>query len=229
MSAGLSAWVARCAPGNMWRNVVDRYRCSPMSTSRFATMMAVDGEVILDEAALAGRRRRCGRDSTRWSGSSRSIGSPATVRRRRPTASPGTCSTRSGFTGNRIVVLRLAELVPRPGDRHPGRDPDHAVDADDRGRPPGRRAAGRGSGCRPTSSSASPMTTDAFYDPFHGPERLDRRRRGRAVPTGHGRAERPGATTSSPPPPNRDIVIRMLNNLQGSCSPAVPTPSASAS
>ena len=54
---------------------------------------------------------------------------------------------------------------------------------------------------------------DAFYDPFRGPDRLDR---AGAVELFH-RATGGGATWSDDflaPTPHRDIVIRMLNNLR---------------
>jgi regulator of sirC expression with transglutaminase-like and TPR domain len=54
-----------------------------------------------------------------------------------------------------------------------------------------------------------------FYDPFHGPERLgrdDARRLFEEVTRGHA----PWRESHLDPTSNRDIVIRMLNNLKGS-------------
>ena len=56
---------------------------------------------------------------------------------------------------------------------------------------------------------------NTFYDPFHGPERLDReaaRRLFEQVTNG----QSPWRDSYLAPTPNRDIVIRMLNNLKGS-------------
>ncbi len=142
MSAGLSAWAARWAPGNMRRNVVDRYR-------------SVDVDVALRHDD-GGR----GRGDSRRGGVADRRGAPAGARRHRVARGARPAGRRLSHADGRrrgalpvldtrlhrerIVVLRLAELVPRPGDRHPGRDPDHAVGADDRSRPPGRCAAVRG-------------------------------------------------------------------------------------
>ena len=55
---------------------------------------------------------------------------------------------------------------------------------------------------------------DAFFDPFHGGRQLDRsdaRRRFEAVTNGQVAWD----DTYLDPTPNRDIVIRMLNNLKG--------------
>ena len=56
---------------------------------------------------------------------------------------------------------------------------------------------------------------NTFYDPFHGPERLDRsaaRRLFEAVTNG----QTAWRDSYLHPTPNREIVIRMLNNLKGS-------------
>ena len=56
---------------------------------------------------------------------------------------------------------------------------------------------------------------NAFFDPFHGPERLDRdgaRRLFEEVTNG----QAPWRDSYLDPTSNRDIVIRMLNNLKGS-------------
>ena len=56
---------------------------------------------------------------------------------------------------------------------------------------------------------------NTFYDPFHGPERLDRhdaRRLFEEVTNG----QAPWRESHLDPTTNRDIVIRMLNNLKGS-------------
>jgi regulator of sirC expression with transglutaminase-like and TPR domain len=56
---------------------------------------------------------------------------------------------------------------------------------------------------------------NTFYDPFHGPDRLDRsdaRRLFEQVTNG----QTPWRDPYLNPTPNREIVIRMLNNLKGS-------------
>jgi len=56
---------------------------------------------------------------------------------------------------------------------------------------------------------------NTFYDPFHGPDRLDRgdaRRLFEEVTSG----QAPWRESHLDPTSNRDIVIRMLNNLKGS-------------
>src|SRR5918993_3982580 len=56
---------------------------------------------------------------------------------------------------------------------------------------------------------------NTFYDPFHGPDRLNRddaRRLFEAVTSG----QAPWRESYLDPTSNRDIVIRMLNNLKGS-------------
>jgi regulator of sirC expression with transglutaminase-like and TPR domain len=56
---------------------------------------------------------------------------------------------------------------------------------------------------------------ETFYDPFHGPERLSRadaRQLFEQVTNG----QTPWRDSYLDPTPNRDIVIRMLNNLKGS-------------
>ncbi len=54
-----------------------------------------------------------------------------------------------------------------------------------------------------------------FYDPYHGPGRLDRSA-ARAVFEQVTRGQVPWRESHLAPTSNRDIVIRMLNNLKGS-------------
>jgi regulator of sirC expression with transglutaminase-like and TPR domain len=182
-----------------------------MSTSRFATMMVAGGEVVLDEAALLiAAALRPGLDEIEWlTALDRLAGDCPT-----PTAD-GVARylfDTLGFAGNessyydwrnscldRVIATRVGIPITL------------SVLMIEVARRVGVPLVGVG---MPAHFLVGvPDGSGAYFDPFHGPARLDHLA---AVDLFH-RVTGGGATWNDDflaPTPHRDIVIRMLNNLR---------------
>jgi regulator of sirC expression with transglutaminase-like and TPR domain len=182
-----------------------------MSTSRFATMMAVGGDVILDEAALlVAAALRPELDEIEWLAALDRLAGDCPT----PTAK-GVARylfDTLGFTGNessyydwqnscldRVIATRVGIPITL------------SVLMIEVARRVGVPLVGVGMPAHFVVGVAD--DADAFYDPFHGPDRLDR---SAAVALFH-RVTGGGATWNDDflaATSHRDIVIRMLNNLR---------------
>ena len=182
-----------------------------MSTSHFATMMAVGGEVILDEAALLiAAALRPGLDDIEWLAALDRLAGDCPT----PTADGVARYLFStlAFTGNessyynwrnscldRVIATRVGIPITL------------SVLMIEVARRVGVPLFGVGMPAHFIVGVAD--DPDAFYDPFHGPQRLDRTS---AAELFH-KVTGAGATWSDEflaPTSHRDIVIRMLNNLR---------------
>lgn len=182
-----------------------------MSTSHFATMMAVGGDVVLDEAALLiAASLRPGLDEIEWLAALDQLAGECPT----PTAD-GVARYlfgSLGFAGNessyydwrnscldRVIATRVGIPITL------------SVLMIEVARRVGVPLVGVG---MPAHFLVGvPDGTDAFFDPFHGADRLDRR----AAADLFQRVTGGGATWNDDflaATSHRDIVIRMLNNLR---------------
>jgi regulator of sirC expression with transglutaminase-like and TPR domain len=182
-----------------------------MSTSRFATMMAVGGDLTLDEAALLiAASLQPGLDEIEWLAALDVLAGDCPT----PTAA-GVARylfDTLGFTGNessyydwrnscldRVIATRVGIPITL------------SVLMIEVARRVGVRLVGVGMPAHFLVGVAD--DPDSFYDPFHGPDRLDRRAAAALFQrvTGGGATWNDDFLTATS---HRDIVIRMLNNLR---------------
>ena len=147
--AGLSPMVSRCAPGNMSPQRSRARR--PRSHAAVAFGCDESGPVRSgDERLRHPSRRGLPGDVEHDATTTRR---DRVARRARPPCCRVSDTDRRGRCGLSVRrarlprehrrLLRLAEFVPRSGDRNPCRHPDQPVGADDRSRQAGRRPARR--------------------------------------------------------------------------------------
>ncbi len=219
MSAGLSPWVSRCAPGNMPGNVVDSAAAThggdtvwSVVRTRFAEIMRPDRSAVpLDEAALLmSTAIQPGLDLDHW------LSALDDLAARCPISTPDGVAHHlfdgEGFAGNRRAYYDWRNsCLDRVIASRTGIPISLSVLMIEVAR---RRGIGlQGVGMPAHFLVRSADDHDAFFDPFDGGRRLDRQGARRLFEEVTG-AQVPWNERYLDPTPNRDIVIRMLNNLK---------------